>query len=315
MAIALANKLGTTNTTSNVTTLSLTVGATTTARNRVIVAVLWANQDLTTTVTDSQGNAYILDGHAHSPAAQAFASVFSARADTALTSGTDTITVKWSGGSAGNPIIFAYEVSGLANFAPMDLSASGSGSNTAATASITTTQANEFIFGLIGYGSGTFTVSSPSQTQLDFLHSSTVSLETQYAIKAATGTYTFSGTISSITNWVDLIVGYADTANSTTNQPSNSTAPVITGSGVLGMQLTCSQGSWTNTPTAYAYQWKRDGTNITGATLAHYLVTTSDIGHVLSCVVTASNKYAGVAATASNTVTPAVKTIQAGMGI
>lgn len=165
---------------------------------------------------------------------------------------------------------------------------------------------------MIGWGS-TAAFSLPGYTQLDKVNGGSHSFETQEDIVAATGTYAITGTLAGSIGWASTLVSYSDTVNTANGVVANSTLPSITGSGVVGMQLTCSQGFWTNTPTAYAYQWKRDGANI--ATGAHYLVTTADVGHVLSCVVTASNKYGGVAATASNTVTPAVKLVSNGLGI
>lgn len=316
MAIARVNKLGTVNNTgTGLSSLSLTVTATTTAHNRIIVAAWWGAANPTVTVTDSQGNNYSVDKAMTASAAAGWGGVFSARADNPLTINVDTITVTWSGGTVNDAMMAAYEYSGLANFAPLDqaVSAGGAG-NSAASGSATTQFANELIFGAIGYNSGTLSV--PSYTQLDLIAGNLHHLETQEDIVAATGSYNVTATISGGgVDWASALVSYADTANGTAHQPSNSTAPAITGSGVVGMQLTCSQGSWTNTPTAYAYQWERAGVNITGATGAHYPVTTTDVGNALSCVVTASNKYGSVAATASNTVTPSVNKIESGLGI
>lgn len=86
--------------------------------------------------------------------------------------------------------------------------------------------------------------------------------------------------------------------------PINTVLPAITGATTLAATLTCSQGTWSNSPTSYAYQWTRDGTNISGATASTYVITTSDQGHSLACVVTASNASGSTPATASSVAIP-----------
>ena len=48
--------------------------------------------------------------------------------------------------------------------------------------------------------------------------------------------------------------------------PASTSPPVISGSAVDGQTLAASAGAWTNSPTGYAYQWKR--CNATGASYA-----------------------------------------------
>jgi hypothetical protein len=71
--------------------------------------------------------------------------------------------------------------------------------------------------------------------------------------------------------------------------PLNTTAPVVTGTGTVGQTLSCTQGVWTNSPTGYAYQWLRNGTNIAGATAATRVLAAVDAGTNVSCRVTATN--------------------------
>ena len=52
-------------------------------------------------------------------------------------------------------------------------------------------------------------------------------------------------------------------------------------------------------PTAYAYQWRRGGVNITGATTSTYALITADAGTSVDCLVTASNT-GGATSQASN---------------
>lgn len=77
--------------------------------------------------------------------------------------------------------------------------------------------------------------------------------------------------------------------------PGNSVPPAVTGAAVVGQTLTSDDGTWSGTPTSFAYQWESspDGvsswTPIGGETANTYDVVTGDIGDYLRCVVTASN--------------------------
>ncbi|HWF26197.1 MAG TPA: hypothetical protein VG275_12155, partial [Solirubrobacteraceae bacterium] len=77
--------------------------------------------------------------------------------------------------------------------------------------------------------------------------------------------------------------------------PGGLTAPVITGTTKQGQKLTASNGSWSQGPTSYAYQWLR----CTGAGRAcaiipaavgrSYTLVAADVGHKLRVRVAASN--------------------------
>ena len=76
--------------------------------------------------------------------------------------------------------------------------------------------------------------------------------------------------------------------------PSNTVAPAVSGTAKVGQQLTVSNGTWTGTPTTYAYQWQRCTSStacadVSGATKQTYTAVTADAGHTLRAVVTASN--------------------------
>jgi hypothetical protein len=86
--------------------------------------------------------------------------------------------------------------------------------------------------------------------------------------------------------------------------PVCSVLPAITGDLYQGETLTCSSGTWSNTPDSYAYQWHRDGTAIIGATAATRVLALADAGAAMSCTVTATNS--GVPAVATSAATAAV---------
>jgi surface protein len=86
--------------------------------------------------------------------------------------------------------------------------------------------------------------------------------------------------------------------------PVNTVAPAVTGTTKVGQTLSCTEGTWTGTPTiTFAYQWKRGSTNISGATSATYVLASADFAENITCDVTATNS-AGTATQASNSVGP-----------
>jgi hypothetical protein len=99
-------------------------------------------------------------------------------------------------------------------------------------------------------------------------------------------------------------------------RPVSSSSPQISGVAKSGMTLSCSEGSWTGSPTGYGYQWAVDGTPIAGAATSTYRVQVADEGTRLTCTVTATNP-AGSAAAASRGVlvtVPRVKGCPAATG-
>jgi hypothetical protein len=84
--------------------------------------------------------------------------------------------------------------------------------------------------------------------------------------------------------------------------PSNTVAPAVTGTATVGQTLSCTTGTWLgNTGNTYTYQWRRGGTNISGATASTYLLVSADAGQIISCVVTATNTAGNASATSNNT--------------
>jgi hypothetical protein len=86
--------------------------------------------------------------------------------------------------------------------------------------------------------------------------------------------------------------------------PVNISRPVISGTAQQGATLTATNGSWTNSPTSYTYQWQDDGTqNIAGATHASYTAQLADVSHTLNVIVTATNAAGGAQAVSVATAT------------
>jgi len=99
---------------------------------------------------------------------------------------------------------------------------------------------------------------------------------------------------------------------STSTPPANTTAPVLSGTPIIGSTLLCAPGLWTGKPVpAFSYQWLRSGAPIAGANASSYTVQNADAGGSISCEVTAKNgkgeanaRSAGVAIPANPVISP-----------
>ena len=75
----------------------------------------------------------------------------------------------------------------------------------------------------------------------------------------------------------------------------------------VGETLTAQNGTWSNSPTAFQYQWQRCNTsgaacvNVTGATQKTYLLTTADAGRTMRVRVTGINAEGAVNARSAPT--------------
>lgn len=113
------------------------------------------------------------------------------------------------------------------------------------------------------------------------------------------------------TNWTTCsISAYVNgTASSTTTAaPANAAPPTISGTTTQGHSLSTTNGSWSGSPTAYAYQWQdctvsSTCSNIAGATSSSYTLTASDVGDTVQAVVTASNAAGSASQSSSPTAT------------
>jgi hypothetical protein len=77
--------------------------------------------------------------------------------------------------------------------------------------------------------------------------------------------------------------------------PSNTAPPTVTGTPTVGETLTAGDGTWTNSPTSYAYQWLRcDSSGASCVSTANgtqksYTLVGADGGHTMRVRVTATN--------------------------
>jgi hypothetical protein len=98
-----------------------------------------------------------------------------------------------------------------------------------------------------------------------------------------TGTYSLTATSTGLTN------GVSNNFTINVNAPVNTVSPVVSGSTVQGSVLSCTTGTWLNSPTSFAYQWYNQTGIVTGATGSTYVTRFPDVGGNVYCAVTATN--------------------------
>jgi hypothetical protein len=85
--------------------------------------------------------------------------------------------------------------------------------------------------------------------------------------------------------------------------PANTAPPQIQGTATENNTVTCTNGTWSNSPTSFSFAWNRNGNPIGGATSNTYTIGAADVGQQLTCTVAASNA-GGSATSTSAAVTP-----------
>ncbi len=89
--------------------------------------------------------------------------------------------------------------------------------------------------------------------------------------------------------------------------PAEQRLPSVSGSAVEGQSLTASSGTWSGSPSSFAYQWQDCNASgaacvaISGATSSSYTLEGSDAGHTIRAQVTATNSGGSAAASSTQT--------------
>jgi hypothetical protein len=81
--------------------------------------------------------------------------------------------------------------------------------------------------------------------------------------------------------------------------PASTGPPAISGNATIGQTVSCSSGTWSNSPTRFAYQWQLDGQPLAGQTSTTHAIAAGEAGHRLTCHVTATNGSGSASATSA----------------
>jgi hypothetical protein len=128
------------------------------------------------------------------------------------------------------------------------------------------------------------------------------SADSGYAVRT-TVTATNSLGVASASSLPSPVVG----GSSSPAAPSSTSPPAITGTPQEGSSLYPSTGSWSGSPSGYAYQWSRCNSNgsgctsVAGATSPSYRLSSGDVGSTIRVTVTAVNAYGTSSAASTQT--------------
>jgi hypothetical protein len=112
---------------------------------------------------------------------------------------------------------------------------------------------------------------------------------------------------------VVTVVANGTAQAATAAAPVNTALPTISGTTQVGQILTAGNGTWTNSPTTFAYQWLRCNgggnacSNVANGTQKTYTLVAADAGRTIRVRVTATNADGSTAAESDKTaqITPA----------
>ena len=124
-----------------------------------------------------------------------------------------------------------------------------------------------------------------------------------YAVAATDVGHTIEVVVTATNSGGSATATSASTATVIAVVPANQALPVITGIAQQGQTLTASTGTWTNTPTSYAYTWESCSPTCAavGTNSPTYAVAATDVGHTIEVVVTATNSGGSATATSAST--------------
>lgn len=271
-------------------TLTVTFTKTTTAGNLLVMACGQTTVAASSIATDSRGNAWQLDKTSVGNGGMS-ANICSCLVTTPHQIG-DTVVVTFTGsGSYAAAIVSEY--SGIASSSWLDQTAAGNNAGGVPTTGVTSTrsQADELLYGVVAYNNASDSTVGTNYTLLTVKASGAGNRKVlpEYQIVSSVGTDAATWGGSQAYN--SAIATYKMAAAS--GPPSNDVAPAVTGTAVVGQQLSCDDGTWTDdgNPT-FTYQWQRDTngdtsySNIGSATANTYTLVDADDNCKIRCVVT-----------------------------
>jgi PKD repeat protein len=249
--------------------LTLPAGASTVAGRHLVVAYLFSGTsgESVTSVTDTAGNAYRIDVVKGNVGTSGLKVVIASAKIASPISAGDTVTVTQSATST----YHAMQLYEFDNFAPTswaDKTATGNSStaatSVATTATVTTSQANEMIVAVVGYGDKPATLTSdPGWNDSDTVVAGPTTKQKSLAVAArevtSTGSFTYSGQLSTADQSVSALVTYRTVTAPAAPAASFSASPT-SGPAPLAVQFTDTS---TGSPTSWSWDFGDGATSTT----------------------------------------------------
>jgi hypothetical protein len=212
--------------------------------------------------TDSRGNTYTADRD--SVGSNTRTVIFSAHVTTALTSG-NTITVTHPSAPAG---VVASEFANIASSSRVDSSGAGTANNNSPSATLTTTTANDLLYGAFANQNNRSATEAAGWTtdthQMPDCGSGSGNKSTTHGawrVASTAGSYTYNPTITHSEHWTAAVVAYKPSGATTLSQPGTPTGLSVTVNGDGTRTLTWTAP--TGTPEVEFYRIYRDGRDYT----------------------------------------------------
>ena len=151
-----------------------------------------------------------------------------------------------------------------------------------------TAERGETLSSTTGTWTGTGTITFAYQWQRDNVNISGATSSTYVLVEADDNT-----SINCVVTATDDVGSTSISSNAISpilGSPYNLVTPVASGTGQVGQTLSTTNGSWQGVATiTFTYQWRRDASDISGATSSTYTLVADDYATDIDCVVTATN--------------------------
>jgi chitodextrinase len=192
------------------------------------IVVVGVQQGLTISVADQSGNNYQLANGPSSDGGTGAQYIYYAANITAAAAGANTVTVTFSGSSAGGGSLRAVEYSGISTVSPLDGAAAATcpgTTNLCSSGSVTTTNAADLLVGISEYSA-----TGPGPGYTERLDSTNFNLIVEDQVVYTTGSYSASVYVSPNGEYVTQIVAFKVASTGAYVQGNSATNPNPTSS-------------------------------------------------------------------------------------
>ena len=209
------------------TTNSLTFSSANSEGNLIVAYVIWSNTN-TVTLSDSKGNGYVSAAGRTTWGSNWSSQVFYAKA---IAGGTNTVTTTFASAISSFAVLYIHEYSGVDKIAPVDATATATGSSSAVSSgSLATSFASDLLFNATA-SSNTVTSGDGGYTT----RSTAFGNRTQDRNVTSAGSYT-AAAVQNGASWVSHLLAFkADNPSSDTTPPTVAISAPTSGENVSGI--------------------------------------------------------------------------------